>query len=51
VVDINSESNKGRKGLETNHSLKVDKDFGEDDLADETKDQYLESIKKELPKK
>ncbi len=51
VVDINLELIKGKKGFDTNHSLKVDKDFGEDDLNNETKNQSLESIEKEPPKK
>lgn len=50
MVDISSESKEGEKGSETNHSLKVDKDFGEDVLVDETKDQSLKNIEKEPPK-
>jgi hypothetical protein len=51
VVDISLKSNKGKKGLEIDHSLKVDKDFGEDNLANETKGQFSKNIKKAPPKK
>ncbi len=38
VVDINSKLRKGEKGSEIDHSSKVDKDFGEENLANEIED-------------
>jgi hypothetical protein len=49
VVDINSKLSNGEKGLKIDHSLKVDKDFGEEDLANEIEDQSSKSIEKEPP--
>jgi len=51
VVDINSKLRKGEKGSEIDHSSKVDKDFGEENLANEIEDQSSKSIEKEPPKK